>query len=253
VSESTAPARPGPDKRPARKGKVGRPARLDREMIAQAAYEIGLDHVTMKSVAERLGVSVPGLYHHVEGRDDLMRLATEYSTARIRFPGDHGQQWPDYLMEWARHMYDAFVAQPEILNQFWKGASGVDRMVDHVDAVIGFLTQQGFTEIEALEAYSLVSRCVIGATMHNVRENETGNELIAEYHRALAARPSNELPALRRLVAAMGSRSDVSFEEEVATALIGIAVRRGDPWEPILDLVRDAPDADEAEVITLHP
>ena len=56
----------------------------------------------------------------------------------------------------------------------------------HVDAVIGFLTEQGFTEIEALEAYTLTSRCVIGATMHTVREQETGNELIAEYHRALA-------------------------------------------------------------------
>ena len=238
---------------PVKRAKVGRPARLDREMIAQAAYEIGLDRVTMKSVAERLGVSVPGLYHHVEGRDDLMRLATEYSTARIRFPGDRGQQWPEYLMEWARHMYDAFVAQPEILNQFWKGASGVDRMVDHVDAVIGFLTQQGFTEIEALEAYTLTSRCVIGATMHNVREHETGNELIAEYHRALASRPSSELPHLRLLVAAMGSSTDVSFEDEIATALIGIAVRRGEPWEPILEIVREPANVDDAEVITLHP
>jgi AcrR family transcriptional regulator len=245
----TAPARKGPE----RKGKVGRPARLDREMIARAASEIGLDNVTMKSVAEKLGVSVPGLYHHVEGRDDLMRLATEYSTARIRFPGDRGQEWPEFLMEWARHMFDAFVAQPEILNQFWKGSSGVDRMVDHVDAVIGFLTQQGFSEIEALEAYSLVSRLVIGATMHNVRENETGNELIAEYHRALASRPSRDLPHLRRLVAAMGTSTDVSFEDEIATGLIGIAVRRGEPWEPILDLVRESPPDDDADVITLHP
>ena len=51
----------------------------------------------------------------------------------------------------------------------------------------------------------------------------------------------------------MGSCTDVSFEDEVATALIGIAVRRGEPWEPILEIVREPANVDDAEVITLHP
>ena len=67
--------------------KIGRPARIDRAMIARAAYEIGLDRVTMKAVADHLGVSVPGLYHHVQGRDDLMRLGAEYSAAQLHDPG----------------------------------------------------------------------------------------------------------------------------------------------------------------------
>jgi AcrR family transcriptional regulator len=52
--------------------RVGRPPSIDRSMIADAAAEIGLENLTMKAVAERLGVSVTGLYHHVAGRDDLM-------------------------------------------------------------------------------------------------------------------------------------------------------------------------------------
>ena len=51
-----------------RRNKVGRPARIDQMMIADAALEIGLEDVTMKAVAERLGMSVTGLYHHVAGR-----------------------------------------------------------------------------------------------------------------------------------------------------------------------------------------
>jgi hypothetical protein len=122
-------------------------------------------------------------------------------------------------------------------------------MVAHVDAMIGFLTQQGFTEIEALEAWTLISRCTVGAALHTIREAETGNELVAEYHRALATRSSSELVHLRRLVAVMGD-GHLSLDDEIATAMIGIAVRRGEPWEPILDLVR-SPISD-AEIITLH-
>ncbi|MGH8978055.1 MAG: TetR/AcrR family transcriptional regulator, partial [Acidimicrobiia bacterium] len=98
--------------------KVGRPARLNRAMIARAAYEVGLDQVTRKGVADRLGVSVPGLYHHVEGRDDLMRLAAEYSASQMELPVDHGQHWAEWLLECARYSHDAFVAQPALLAQF---------------------------------------------------------------------------------------------------------------------------------------
>ena len=118
-------------------------------MIARAAYEIGLDRVTMKAVADRLGVSVPGLYHHVEGRDDLMRLGAEYSAAQIQVPVDHGQHWTAWLLEWARYSHDAFVAQPALLGQFLNGSLGVERMVTHVDAAIGVLTRQGFSVTEA--------------------------------------------------------------------------------------------------------
>jgi AcrR family transcriptional regulator len=90
-------------------------------MIARAASEIGLDNVTMKAVAEHLGVSVPGLYHHVDGRDDLMRLATAYSAQRIVLPGDRGQHWTEWLLEWSRHAFEVFVAQPEMLNQVQRG------------------------------------------------------------------------------------------------------------------------------------
>lgn len=218
--------------------KVGRPARLDRSMIAQAAHEVGLDHVTMKAVADQLGVSVPGLYHHVEGRDDLMRLAAEYSAAQIPVPIDQGQHWTAWLLEWARYSHDAFVSQPQLLNQFVQGSIGVERMVTHVDAVVGLLMRSGFTAPEALDAYMVVSECAVGAAVSEIREAEaarSGRPVIAEYHRALAQRAPDELPHLRQLVAAVPSaRAD--FTDRIRTVLVGIAVRRGEAWESIAAL-----------------
>ena len=172
-------------------------------MIAKAAHDIGLDRVTMKAVADELGVSVPGLYHHVEGRDDLMRLAAEYSAAQIQLPVDHGQHWSAWLLEWARYSHDAFVAQPALLGQFLTGSLGIDRMVTHVDAVLGVLTRQGFTALEALDAYALVSQSAVGAAVSEIREAEAtraGRPAVAEYHRALSQHDPDELPHLRALV-----------------------------------------------------
>jgi AcrR family transcriptional regulator len=228
--------------------KVGRPARLDREMIARAASEVGLDRVTMKAVADRLGVSVPGLYHHVEGRDDLMALAAEYSAARIAIPIDRGQQWTEWLLEWARYSYDAFVQEPELLNQYLRGSISLERMVVHLDAVIGFLERHGFTPVAARDAYSLVSQCAIGGAFNALRHAERNREsVLLDYQRAFAARPPGELPYLRKLVGTIADPP--SFDDEIVTVLVGIAVRRGEPWQPVLELAH----ANDAAVIALHP
>jgi AcrR family transcriptional regulator len=216
--------------------KIGRPARLDREMIARAAHDIGLDRVTMKAVADELGVSVPGLYHHVDGRDDLMRLAAEYSASQIQIPTDHDQHWTAWLLEWARYQHDAFVAQPELLSQFLNGSIGADRMVPHLDAAIGLLMRHGFGAEDALDAYNLVSACAIGIAVGEIRAlqaERAGHPIIAEFHRAVAQRPPDELPHLRTLIGAINHvRSD--FDDRIRSVLVGIAVRRGDAPDVVL-------------------
>ena len=52
----------------------------------------------MDRVADRLGLSVPGLYHHVRGRDDLLRLAAERTMSRIEAPEYDGEHWSDWLI-----------------------------------------------------------------------------------------------------------------------------------------------------------
>jgi AcrR family transcriptional regulator len=232
------------------RGKTGRPARLDREMIARAAYDIGLDRVTMKAVADQLGVSVPGLYHHVEGRDDLMQLAAEYSASRINLPEDRGQTWPEWLLEWSRVSHRAYLSQPELLIQSMRGSTSVDRMVIHVDVVTGFLMKHGFAPVEARDAYTIVSRCAIGAAIAEIRQTESGRGLLAEYHRVLSSRAPDELPNIRRLVAVMQDDGP-TLEEQICTVLVGIAVRRGEPWKPILELVNPATAAPDYG--GLHP
>jgi AcrR family transcriptional regulator len=198
--------------------RLGRPPRVNRELIARAAHEIGLADLTMTAVAARLGVSVTTLYYHVRDRDELRRLAAEYSAASLRVPADVGQHWAAWLAEWAEYARSAFVAQPGLLEQFINGTLGLDRMLPHIEAVIAVMERQGFSPEDAMGAYALVSAVAIGVAATQMRGL------------ALATTP---------------------FDEQVATVLVGIAVRHEHDPETVLTALR--PAVPLAPGVFLHP
>jgi hypothetical protein len=152
-------------------------------------------------------------------------------------PVDHGQHWTAWLLEWAHYTRRAFVAQPALLNQFVNGSIAVERMAPHMDAVFGVLTRQGFTPADAFDAYDLVNECALGATLAEIRQAHDGQagQPLSEFGGVLESGSTDSLPHLRR-VASASTRTRGHFTDRIVTLLIGIAARRGEPWEPILDL-----------------
>ena len=65
-------------------------AALDRERIAATAMEVidevGVEKLTMRAVAARLDVSAMALYHHVEDKDELLRLVGDDVLGHIELP-----------------------------------------------------------------------------------------------------------------------------------------------------------------------
>jgi AcrR family transcriptional regulator len=237
-------ARPAPGDRP----RVGRPPRISRQMIAEAAHEVGLDGLTLRAVADHLGVSIAALYHHVSGKDDLMRLAAEYSATTVPIPRDTGQHWAAWLSEWADYNRDVFLAQPGLLAQYLEGAISAETIAGSLDTILGVLVRQGFTVVEADAAYQLVTSCALGTAVTTIREREAaaaGQSIPATYRRVLADSAPDELPHLRSLAAALAGESRESFRWRVATVLAGIAVRRGEDWRPVTELL-DPSDATPA-------
>lgn len=232
-----------------RERRVGRPPRIDRAMIARAAGEIPLEELTLRSVAERLGVSVPGLYHYVSGRDDLLRLAAEQSALRLTLPTDRGQHWAVWFYEWADYIRRAFVHDPELLKQFIDGAVGAEILADHVDAAIGLCVRQGFTERAALDAYDLVSECALGAAISEIRDRRAraDDRPMEDELRLLLTRRAHELPHLRALLSGSGTFDMPPFRERIHTVLAGVAVRRGESWAQIAELLRSAGPAEAAD------
>lgn len=228
----------GPDRRRT----VGRPPKINREMIAEAANSVGLGDLTVRAVAEELDVSVATLYHHIDSKADLLRLAAERAASLMRVPEDNGQHWARWLLEWGRYNHVAFLTEPELLTQYLGGAISAEVIAENTDTIIGNLVRQGFTPQEAMESYHLITSCAIGAAVSAHRERElvaSGRPTVEEHRRVLASLDDEELPHLRALVSRPDVRPRLSFDEEIATVLAGIAVRRGDRWRSIVDQLGD--------------
>ena len=155
----------GADPMGAVRPKVGRPPRISRQMIAEAANQIGLEGLTLRAVADHLGVTIAALYHHVSGKDDLMRAAAEFSAATVPIPQDTGQHWAVWLQEWAAYNHDIFLAQPALLAQYLEGAIPMETIAVNVDRILGLLVRDGFTVLDANAAYEVVTACALGSAV----------------------------------------------------------------------------------------
>ncbi|WP_344244548.1 helix-turn-helix domain-containing protein [Actinocorallia libanotica] len=212
----------------------GRPPKIDRAAIARVASEIPLSDLTLRLVAERLGVSVPSLYHYVQGRDDLLKLAAEQSVTRLTLPVDRGQHWAVWLCEWAHYIRQAFVRDPGLFTQYVKGAISLEVMAEPVNTALGLCLRQGFSPTEARRAYDLVSECALGAAI--TRLSERNRPFEPEVRRVLAL-GDRSLPHLERLAAGPGLIEQAPFTEQIHTVLAGIAVRRGEDWTELSALL----------------
>jgi AcrR family transcriptional regulator len=194
----------------------------------QAVVDIGLEDVTMKRVADHLGVSVPGLYHHVSGRDDLLRMAAERSLSRLALPEDGGQRWHEWLREWARYIRSS-MGEPELVQQYVAGAVPRDRIIDSVDLVLRVLLREGFSPEAGNAAWELVANLALGGAINEIREQEAiahGGSTNERLRAALADQPADALPAIRALVESRPELDrDAVFEDHLTTVLVGIAVR----------------------------
>lgn len=228
--------------------RVGRPARVTRTMIARAAYEIGLSELTMRAVADRLGVSSTSLYYHVRDREDLTRMVAEYSAEQLVPPRDQGQHWTRWLLEWAQFTRAAFVGQPGLLEQFLNGTIELERMLPNIDRVIGVLEREGFDPDDAMRAYSLVSDVAVGSAVTELRR---GGSLTNQSVREASVSRSGRFVHLEK-VSVGAIDSDRLFREQICTVLVGIGVTRGDDPSDVTSWLAEEPQ-EALAVEVFHP
>ena len=81
---------------------------LSAEQIVAAAVQIlregGLDSVSMRSVANRLGVTPPPVYARIGNKDALLAAVADHFLADVAPAVVPGEPWPDYARRWTRQM-----------------------------------------------------------------------------------------------------------------------------------------------------
>jgi AcrR family transcriptional regulator len=174
---------------------------LDRERIAATAMEmideVGVEKLTMRSVAARLDVSAMALYHHVEDKEELLRLVGDDVLGRIELPDPDSGDWRELFTTISMAAVDALL---EV-----RGLSSVllsSKLLPNARRLVKFCIYQfergGLSHAAAQEVYAGVHTLVIGRLL--VEES-------AIFHLSTTPHPDN---GIRDYVTTLRSRA--SFE-----------------------------------------
>jgi len=135
----------------------GRPPKISRDRVVEAAIQLGLDRFSMDDVAKRLEVTTPALYTHVSGRDEILRLGAMVVMERSPTEGREFADWPTWLRSWTTGLRDdlGFVGG-ELLDAVREGLDV--SQLDAVEQGISLMVGAGLSPAEAGHTLWLAAR-----------------------------------------------------------------------------------------------
>lgn len=148
---------------------------LNREKITAAAIgiadEAGLDALTMKAVAARLGPYSPmALYRHVHGKEGLFDLMLDAATAEIPLPDEPGDDWRADLRTLALETRRMTARHPWYAVLVHARPPAGPHMMRRLEFMLDVLVRRGATVGDAMTYAALIDRHVFGSALQESEE-----------------------------------------------------------------------------------
>lgn len=210
--------------------RVGRPPRVTVAAIIEAARDIGLDHVTLKEIADRLGVALATLYRHVKNRDELVRLAAFEAALERRLPDSAHAHWTELATRYAETLFESFLAEPQMIAELLKGRIGPHVEIDVLEQFLTEIAKHGFSEEEGVRLFHAIGTLTIGAAAGAIgwkASGAAGAPWTTSVKRALGERDADELPRVRRVLPRAVDTSP-QWQPALQALLNGFAAARGE-------------------------
>jgi TetR/AcrR family transcriptional regulator, tetracycline repressor protein len=142
---------------------------VTRDAVVSAALDLlaegGLEAVSFRRIAARLGVSGPTVHWHVDNKRQLMDLMAEALIARegsaYREPAP-GRPWWEWLRDDARRMFAALVATRDAPRVLAGNRPSPDSFAG-IERVLCVLVNAGLTPGQAQQALFAIGAYVIGS------------------------------------------------------------------------------------------
>ena len=144
---------------------------LSRQRALAAAVGIadteGIGALTMRRLAQELGVEAMSLYHHVANKDDVLDGITDLVVSEIEVPPS-GTDWKSAMRLRAISAHAVLLAHPWaamlVMSRFNIGIG----MTRYLDATFGRLREGGFTVDGALDAWHALDSHIYGFTLQEL-------------------------------------------------------------------------------------
>ncbi|OOC53446.1 MULTISPECIES: TetR/AcrR family transcriptional regulator [Nocardiopsis] len=196
---------------------------LSRERVLEGAIRVaderGAASVSMRKVAEHLGVEAMSLYHHVANKDEILDGIVDLVFAEIDLPRD--------AADWRSAMRRrAFSARAVLFRHTWALGLMDSRRnpgpatLRHHDWVIGCLRGAGFPIAMAAQAFSTLDSYVYGFVLQESNlPFDTPGELEDVATAMVSAFPADAYPHLSEMITDHALRRDYAYADEFAPGL----------------------------------
>jgi AcrR family transcriptional regulator len=215
----------------------GRRRQLTREAITEAALELvdaeGLDALSMRNVAERLGVQASALYGHVSGKQELIQLMLDHVAREIEVPDPDPEHWQEQVKEFARAARRALGAHRDLAGASLANIPTGPNMLGLIDRLLALLSASGLSRQAVAYAADLLPQFVTASVYEEslfVQRLEHEPAYFEQLEAYFRAAPADRFPALADLVTEMmgGDGPDERFEfglDVIVQGLAAIAAR----------------------------
>ena len=153
--------------RPSAKPRV----RLSRDRVLRVAVQIadknGIESLTMRNLAQRLGVEAMTLYHYVANKDDILKDIVDLVVSEIEVPSDGGD-WRAALRRSAISAHQVLLRHPWACSLMMSPARIGPARLRYMESLLGWLREAGFSAEMTHHAYHALDSHILGITMWEV-------------------------------------------------------------------------------------
>jgi AcrR family transcriptional regulator len=150
-------------------GKTGteRRTQLTRERVMTAAIELadrdGIESISMRKLAQELGVEAMSLYTHVRNKNDLLDGMTDAVISQIPMSAD-GAGWKASLRQLALAARSIMLRHPWAPRTVETQTAPGPAALHYVNSVLGILREGGFSIAQTHHALHILGSRVLGFT-----------------------------------------------------------------------------------------
>ncbi|MEV4918942.1 TetR/AcrR family transcriptional regulator C-terminal domain-containing protein [Streptomyces tirandamycinicus] len=208
---------------------------LSRDRIIGAALVIideeGVEALSMRRIAARLGVQAMSLYNHVRGKDDILDGVTEFITDDMRMPRRMAGGWEEGIRDLSYGFRRASLRHPRACELVLMRQLSTPTALAPVDTMIAMMLDHGFDEEVAVHVLRLFISFQVGTLLQEVRSGPGSGREARNPEERLAARAAyfagSGFPAVAKvapILAVNDHEAEFAFGVELLiSALRGLA------------------------------
>ena len=173
---------------------------MSRDRVLDAAIGLadagGIESLTMRRLAQELGVEAMTLYYYVANKDEILNGIADLIVGEIELPPP-GADWKAAIRKTAISAHQALLRHPWAANLVLSASGFSQARMQYMNALLGCLREAGFSPEMTDLAYHALESHIMGFTLWVVGMNLGSDEDVA----ALASDflrdfPRDELPHL---------------------------------------------------------